>query len=259
MDGRLRLPRSSPSTSSPAPVPATVTPAPAPASGHSFSATPVLQRQPAQEDPDLRRRRLAAAGAARTAIERLTRSLDQGYLLRGEVLESDGRINAIYEARIETREVREARLRQLIRDLRSLVVVLDSGPVDATWFDPDLETPKVRYGVGGDNVWQDAAALYMHHQQAVGSSVEDAFNNVFSIQTEPIPTRVIRRAPIASGTPTGTYLIVPDPVSAPLVYRRLTQYEGWQERGEILEVWSDDFGYFYWAGESRKTYLPGRP
>ena len=259
MDGRLRLPRSSPSTSSPTPVPATVTPAPVPASGHSFSATPVLQRQPAQEDPDLRRRRLAAAGAARTAIERLTRSLDQGYLLRGEVLESDGRINAISEARIETREVREARLRQLIRDLRSLVVVLDSGPVDATWFDPDLETTKVKYGVGGDNVWQDAAALYMHHQQAVGSSVEDAFNNVFSIQTEPIPTRVIRRAPIASGTPTGIYLIVPDAVNAPLVYRRLTQYEGWQERGEILEVWSDDFGYFYWAGESRKTYLPGRP
>ena len=67
------------------------------------------------------------------------------------------------------------------------------------------------------------------------------------------------RAPISSGTPTGIYLIVPDAVNAPLVYRRLTQYEGWQERGEILEVWSDDFGYFYWAGESRKTYLPERP
>jgi hypothetical protein len=231
----------------------------APVSGHSFGSTPVLQRQPAAEDPDLRRRRLQAAGAARTAIERLTRSLDKGYLLRGEVLEADGRINAIYEERIETRAARETRLRRLIRDLRSLVVVLDSGPVDATWFDPDLETPKVRYGVGGDDVWQDTAALYMHHQQAVGSSVADAFDNVFSIQTEPIPTPAIRRAPISAGTPTGIYLIVPDAVNAPLVYRRLTQYEGWQERGEILEVWSDDFGYFYWAGESRKIYLPGRP
>jgi hypothetical protein len=259
MDGRVRMPFSPPTATSPAPVPATVTPTTAPLSGHSFSAMPVLQRQPAQEDPDLRRRRLAAAAAARTASERLTRSLDQGYLLRGEVLTADGEINAVYEARIETRAVREARLRQLIRDLRSLVVVLDSGPVSPAWFDPDLETPKVRYGVGGSDVWQDAAALYMHHQQAVGSSVEDAFDNVFSIQTEPIPTPAIRRSPIRAGTPTGIYLIVPDPVHAPLVYRRLTQYEGWQERGEILEVWSDDFGYFYWAGESRKTYLPGRP
>ena len=259
MDRRLRRALSSPSPSSPTALPAGLTPTIAPVSGHSFSAIPVVQRQPAQEDPDLRRRRLAAAAAARTAIERLTRSLDQGYLLRGEVLTAEGDISAPYEQRLETRAARESRLRQLIRDLRSLVVVLDSGPVDATWFDPDLETPKVRYGVGGDNVWQDAAALYMHHQQAVGSSVEDAFDNVFSIQTEPIPTPAVRRAPISSGTPTGIYLIVPDAANAPLVYRRLTQYEGWQKRGEILEVWSDDFGYFYWAGESRKTYLPGRP
>jgi hypothetical protein len=43
------------------------------------------------------------------------------------------------------------------------------------------------------------------------------------------------------------------------VYRRLTGYEGWQERGEIVEAWSDDFGYFYWGSEGRKVYLPGRP
>jgi hypothetical protein len=231
---------------------------PASSSGHSFGATPVLQRQPAAEDPDLRRRRLAAAAAARTAIERLTRSLDRGYLLEGEVLTADDQISAPYEQRLETRGARETRLRQLIRDLRALVIVLDAGPVDQTWFDPDLETPKVSYGVGGSEVWQDTAALYMHRQQAAGSSVEAAFDNVFSIQTAPIPTPALRRSPIRTGIGVGIYLIVPDPVNAPLVYRRLTQYEGWQERGVIVEVWSDDFGYFYWS-DGRKTYLPGRP
>jgi hypothetical protein len=228
-------------------------------SNHSFSATPVLQRQQAAEDTDLRRRRLAAAAAARTAIERLGRALDRGYLLEGEVLTSDGRIDAIYEARIETREVRATRLRGLIRDLRALVIVLDAGPVDPSWFEPRVEEPMAAYGVGGPEAWQDTAALYLHRQQAHGESVEAAAENVFSIQTAPIPTPAIARAPVRTGIGTGIYLIVPDPMNAPLVYRRLTGYEGWQERGVIVEVWSDDFGYFYWAGENRKIYLPGRP
>jgi len=259
MGRRLHLPLASPAVVPPAPAPLTGAQAGAPASGHSFSATPVLQRQQTQEDPDLRRRRLAAAAASRTAIERLTRALDRGYLLDGEVLTPDGRINAIYEARIETRAVREARLRGLIRDLRGLVVDLDSGPVDPAWFEPDVDTPLVHYNVGGPETWQDTSALYLHRQQAHGESVADADQNVFSIQTAPIPTPVVPRAPIRTGIGTGIYLIVPDPVHEPLVYRRLTGYEGWQERGEIVEVWSDDFGYFYWAGEGRKTYLPGRP
>lgn len=253
------MPLSPPTASLPSPAPVTVGHAAASPSGHSFSATPVLQRQPAPEDPDLRRRRLAAATAARTAIERLSRALDRGYLLDGEVLTSDGRIDAIYEARIETRQAREARLRGLIRDLRALVIVLDSGPVGPSWFDPRIEEPTVSYEVGGPEAWQDTAALYLHRQQNAGESLAAADENVFSIQTAPIPTPVVARAPVRTGIGTGIYLIVPDPENAPLVYRRLTGYEGWQERGVIVEVWSDDFGYFYWAGEGRKTYLPERP
>jgi hypothetical protein len=250
-------PLTTPQVVPPAPSSAFATTASPP--GHSFSATPVLQRQQAAEDSDLRRRRLAAAAAARTAIERLIRALDRGYLLKGEVLTSDGRINAIYEARMETRAVREARLRGLIRDLRGLVIDLDSGPIDPSWFEAALETPKVSYGVGGPPVWQDTAALYLHRQRAAGSSIEAAFDNVFSIQTEPIPTPALRRSPVGRAVGIGIYLIVPDRDNAPLAYRRLTGYEGWQERGEIVEVWSDDFGYFYWGGEGRKIYLPGRP
>jgi hypothetical protein len=260
MRRRLHTQSAPPTVSGPTPSPAAGTSAAAPASGHSFGSTPVLQRQPAPEDPELRRRRLQAAAAARVAIDRLTGSLDRGYLLEGEVLTADGRIDAIYEARVETREVRAARLRTLIRDLRALVTVLDAGPVDPSWFEPHLDEPKAKtsYTVGGREAWQDTAALYLHRQQARGESVGAAVENVFSIQTKPIPTPAIARTPIRTGIGTGIYLIVPDPVGAPLVYRRLTQYEGWQERGVIVEVWSDDFGYFYWSSGS-KVYLPGRP
>ena len=41
--------------------------------------------------------------------------------------------------------------------------------------------------------------------------------------------------------------------------RRLTGYKGWQERGAVVTVWSDDFGYFYCGRAGRKNYLPGRP
>ena len=228
-------------------------------SGHSFSQTPVLQRQPATEDPAMRRRRLDAAVAARTAIDRLTRALDQGYLLPGEVVGADGRIEAAMEQRVETRSVRETRLRELIRDLRGLVVDLETGPVDPTWFEEDIETEQAIFGVGGSQVWQDTAALYLHRNHAAGKSLQAAFDNVLSIQIAPVPTPAVRRSPVARASGTGIYLIVPDRVSAPLAYRRLTGYEGWQERGEIVEAWSDDFGYFYWGSAGRKVYLPGRP
>ncbi len=252
----------SPSVAAPQVVPPAQTTRSSPAStsaGHSFSSTPVLQRQQGTEDPDRRGRRLAAAAAGRTAIERLARALDRGYLLEGEVLTSDDRINYIYEGRIESRPSREARLRRLIVDLRSLVIDLDSGPVDPAWFEPNISTPRVNYGVGGPQVWQDTAALYLHRQQATGQSLETAFDNVGAIQTAPIPTPAVRRSPVRTGVGIGIYLVVPDPEDAPLVYHRLTGYEGWQERGVIVEVWSDDFGYFYWGGEDRKIYLPGRP
>ena len=193
------------------------------------------------------------------AIDRLTQALDRGYLLQGEALTEDGLIEARDEVRIESRATREARLRVLITDLRGLVVDLESGPVDPTWFQERIEVPRVNYEVGGSQVWQDTAALYMHRNYAAGKSLEVAFDNVFSIQTAPIPTAAIRRSPVARATETGIYLIVPDPDNAPLVYRRLTGYEGWQERGVIVTVWSDDFGYFYYGGEGRKNYLPGRP
>ena len=218
-----------------------------------------LQRQPAHGYPALRRRRLDAAVAARTAIDRLTRALDRGYLLPGEVLIEGDRIEAPDEARVESRTARDERLRQLIRDLRGLVVDLETGPVDPTWFEPRIELERVSYEIGGSQVWQDTVALYLHRHHDAGRPLDEAWENTFSIQVAPIPTAAVRRSPVARATETGIDPIVPDPENAPLVYRRLTQYEGWQERGAIVTVWSDDFGYFYWGGERRKNYLPGRP
>ena len=237
-------------------VPASATGSPS----HSFSQTPVLQRQPANEHPALRRRRLDAAVAARAAVDRLTQAVDRGYLLNHEAVGADGRIEAAAEQRIETRSARDARLRELIRDLRGLVVDLETGPVDPTWFEDTIETERASFGVGGSQVWQDTAALYLHRTYyGLGKSLEAAFDNVLSIQIAPVPTPAVRRSPVARATDTGIYLTVPDPVNAPLVYRRLTGHEGWQERGAVVTVWSDDFGYFYWGGQSRKNYLPGRP
>jgi hypothetical protein len=260
MAPRSRIPSTVPSSSTPGwqahggPTSSSGTPA-----SHSFGQTPVLQRQPANEDPALRRRRLDAAVAARTAIDRLTRALDRGYLLPGEVVAADGRIEAAMEQRVETRAVRDTRLRELIRDLRGLVVDLETGPVDSVWFEETIETEHAIFGVGGSQVWQDTAALYLHRNFAGGKSLPDSFENVLSIQIEPIPTPAVQRSPVGRASGIGIYLIVEDRVNAPLNYRRLTGYEGWQERGEIVEVWSDDFGYFYWGSEGRKVYLPGRP
>lgn len=64
--------------------------------------------------------------------------------------------------------------------------------------------------------------------------------------------------PSSPGTETGIYLHVPDPKNAPLVYKRITGHEGWQQKGIIVSVWSDDRGYYY-NGKNGRIRLPERP
>ncbi|MBA2434607.1 MAG: DUF4157 domain-containing protein [Chthoniobacterales bacterium] len=69
-----------------------------------------------------------------------------------------------------------------------------------------------------------------------------------------IDVELVRAGP---GTETGIYLHVPDP-KTPLVYKRITGREGWQKKGVIVTVWSDDRGYYY-NSKAGKIRLPERP
>jgi hypothetical protein len=53
----------------------------------------------------------------------------------------------------------------------------------------------------------------------------------------------------------GIHIIVPDPENQPFVYHRLTQHEPFHGPGVIMEVWHDDFGYYY-PYKDQKHYLP---
>jgi hypothetical protein len=110
----------------------------------------------------------------------------------------------------------------------------------------------------GPQAWQDTLMFYTHRSLGMGLDSGLIWNNWAYIDTEPIPTPSIRRVPIRSGIGLGINIVVPDPENEPLVYHRLTQFEGWRERGVIMEVWQDDFGYFY-TYRGRKHYLPERP
>jgi hypothetical protein len=52
--------------------------------------------------------------------------------------------------------------------------------------------------------------------------------------------------------------VVPDPENAPLDYILLRGFGEGRGRGPILEVWHDDFGYYYLYKE-RRIYLPRSP
>jgi hypothetical protein len=61
-----------------------------------------------------------------------------------------------------------------------------------------------------------------------------------------------------TGIGLGIYLVVDDPDRDPLNYHRLTPYEGWNARGQIVAVSHDADGYYYWWS-GRRIQLPGHP
>jgi hypothetical protein len=234
----------------------------------------VLRRQPAKQDPALAGRGRAAADALMNAADRLTDALDKGYLFEFESLTPAGDVYDSIGERREPQAWRATRLRRLVADLLELVNMLDAGQVPPDWFDPDVVVPlpggtHASFGAGGKSqVWVDASALYLHQQFARDPSMLAmtlATFNPYYIRTEPLPKPVLKppREEAAEeprsttpGTPTGIYLHVPDPQRAPLVYRRVTGYEGWQPGGVVVEVRFDEYGYFYWGRGDRKVRLP---
>jgi len=111
---------------------------------------------------------------------------------------------------------------------------------------------------GSTDPSKDTKMFYAHRGQALGQYGWNLFGNWSYIGTAPLPIPAVRRAPISRGFSTGIYILVPDPKNAPLVYQRVTGYEGWQSAGVVMTVWKDDIGYYY-HGTDGKIYLPRRP
>jgi hypothetical protein len=228
---------------------------------HDFRAIPVrprLQRQPAEEDPAVHARRLAAANGARNAAEHVRRAIARGLLWPGEAATAGGVNLGGPTGWDETTAERQARLRQLTVDLIRLSIDLDTNPITADRLATKWESPGGgSWEITGPQLWQDVLVLYTHWKEDHGADSAEIFHNHPYIETEPLPTPQVAPVRTPRATDTGIYLIVPDAVNEPLVYQRLTGYEGWR-RGVIVTVWVDDFGYFYMS-QGRKIYLPRRP
>lgn len=213
----------------------------------------------ANEDPALRRRRLAVVQAARNASERIRDALTRGLVWQFETITIDG---VKHQAAAETFAVREARFKQLMADLALLSSELLAAPIPPAWLAAEVafagaDEPIIEAG-GADPVLRDTKMFYAHRGKALGRPSWLLWRNWFHLDTAPLPAPAVRRSPTSRGLGTGIYIQVPDAQHAPLVYRRLTGYEGWQQGGAILEVWQDDIGHYYHRGGG-KIYLPRRP
>ncbi len=100
--------------------------------------------------------------------------------------------------------------------------------------------------------------FYAHRGVALGRTTGLSYNNIPYIQAPPTPRRAVARVPISRGVKLGIYIHVPDPENEPLVYRRVTGFERLQPGDVILDVWHDDFGYYY-IYKGVEHYLPSRP
>lgn len=213
------------------------------------------------EDPTLRARRLAAIGALRNAVKRLTTGLSSGYLWPFELQITTGvDLSPIFnQPTPETTAQRSARLKHLLNDLTQTINELESAPIPADW----LVVPVTFKGKGtftahGPQAWVDAQMFYAHRGVRQGMDMGRVTTNIFYIETDPIPTKKTKPLAIMSGIQLGIYIVVPNPDKEPLVFRPLTKYEVWNAKGEIFEVWKDDLGYYY-VNKGKKHYLPGRP
>jgi len=204
-------------------------------------------------------RRLAAIRKGRVIIRRLVGALSRGYIWRFERV-SGGGIYLDHTGTTESIAVREVRLRQIAADLIRLVRELEAAPIPDDWLAPEVsdEAGSLITGSEGDSALDDLLKFYAHRGRDRGRGTDLLYNNTPYIMEAPNFSRAISRAALSRGIATGIYIRVPDPVNEPLVYQRLTGYEGWASGGVILDVMHDSFGYYYvYRGE--KHYMPARP
>jgi len=164
---------------------------------------------------------------------------------------------------------RDARIRRIIRSLMAMGTLYRAAPIAANFAAPTLDAASgeyqstVEYTVGTNPIgaqfgaaseaWVDLQAAYQRYHVSLGqtSAAYDADWYYLNPQNR-INTHAARGAPRASrGIAIGAYLVVPDVAHDPLNYWLLDGYRRAPRGAVIVEVWSDDFGYYYTHGGRR--------
>jgi hypothetical protein len=231
-----------------------------------------IQRQPAAETPDLRRRRLDAASRLRISIGQFRSALGGGLQWNFERITAQGNQMGVGNATVvEPMASRQARLTQLMNDLVQFTIVLESGPVPAAWLNPQISMPpstfqgaamgggtQTSFGNGAE--WEDPLHFFVYWQIGRGADVGVMIINLNYIPDPPQAGRVaaIPRVAMPTGTSAGIWIVVPDADTRPMDYHRLRSDENWPAGNTIYEIWHDSLGYYY-LHRGQKHYLPGRP
>jgi len=185
---------------------------------------------------------------------------------------------------VESKAVRDARLNQLVADLKDIQKELESAPTPGgALADITHEEGGIRHMFGGYPVDN----MYVRHALKQGRPYDTALNNVLYIdhvvdekhQAKPAPAPAKQKKkpppPAKTTAPPATKpakkeeaepprhfeektpytIVVPDPKNAPLVYHVLLS--GFDDnRGHILDVFRDEKGHFYRGYRDQKVYLP---
>ncbi len=223
------------------------------------------------ESQSARQLRLRIASQMRVAAARITQALSGGLEWDLERITPQGNYLKLEQVPVmESMANRQRRITQLAKDLVRFTIVLESGPVPASWAKLPIAMPRgtfegvvsgaseiVDFGCGP--TWQTALQYFTRWQLSRGKNAAILFINIQLIPEQPNPKRnraIPRVAVDTRGFGTGIYIVVPDPEKRPLEYHRLTGYNHyWNSPGEVIEVWHDSYGDYY-IYRGRRHYLP---
>ncbi len=177
----------------------------------------------------------------------------------------------------ETKAQHDARLTALVADLKDIQSQFESARIPAEVL-AGMNVPGLIFDVS------PIQNIYVHQALKQSRPTHTAFVNgslyiVHVIeqkpQPKPTPVKPKKQPPQSSGKTvplekpgkpeeieqpthfeehTGYHLVVPDPKNAPLVYPRLTRFG--DNGGNILDVYRDETGYFYYGYQNKKVYMP---
>jgi hypothetical protein len=230
-------------------------------------AAPAATGAFASETAALKTRRLEAIAAARTAITRIAKGMQSGYLWPDEVASAQGEIThpTTFPNVKETKGQRDTRLQALRAELVTMVQTLESAPIPAAWLAPQATFPATATSGGGSMVsvstqqpWVDVTTFYAIRAAALGRSFDDVFLNWAYIDVDPIPKKVVAPKLVGTALELGTQIVVADPENNPLDARLASNNDGKTKETEIYSLWKDDLGYFYIYNNERH-YLKDRP
>lgn len=215
----------------------------------------------------MKTRRLDAIAAARTAITRIAKGMQSGYLWPGEMVSPQGNITlpTMYPNVNETKAQRDTRLEGLRTELVAVIQTLESGPIPPAWLASQATFPasatKGATGmasVASSQPYVDVTMFYAIRAAGLGRDPDTVFLNWNYIETDPIPKKAVAPKAVGSAIETGTQIVVEDPENKPLEARLAGKTDGTTKETQLYSLWKDDLGYFYIYNNERH-YLKDRP